>query len=510
MANVFQSTPIRRIRRNSFDLSHDVKFTGTMGKLIPTLIQEVLPGDSFKINSENLIRFAPMVSPVMHSIKCFTHYFFVPNRIVFDKWEDFISPDLSAETPPAFPFMNLSTIGGVTKGSVLDHFGLPVGVAANFTNIEINAIPLAAYHCIYNEYYRDQNLIPEVPYKLIPGNQPAATRSSLISMRTRAWMHDYFTAALPFQQKGPAVGIPFGIDYDDVEVRIKSSSNTGSAQWTTTGNATSATVTVGATNEVPQINDGRMVAQTSTLSGTSQSTISDLRLAMRLQEWFELAARGGSRYVEQLKVFWNVNSSDKRMNRPEFLGGTRVPVVISEVLQTSSSDGATPQGTMAGHAISGSYGNTIRYRAEEHGFIIGIMSVMPNTAYQQGIHRMWSRKSWEDYAWPQFAHLSEQPILNKEIYVANDGKNEETFGFIPRYSEYRYTPSRVAGEFRDTLAFWHLGRQFSNRPLLNKDFIECNPSNRIFAVTTGDNLWCHTYHKIRVKRALPQYGVPTL
>lgn len=510
MANVFQSTPIRRVRRNSFDLSHDVKFSGTMGKLIPTLLQEVLPGDSFKINSENLIRFAPMVSPVMHSIKCFTHYFFVPNRIIWDRWEDFVSPDLSKETPPQWPYVGV-TIGASDlsrKGSLWDYLGLPTSQTSMSYQSQVSAIPFAAYQRVYNEYYRDQNLITEINDKLNSGSNNSNV-ANLLVLRKRAWMHDYFTAALPFQQKGPAVGIPFGIDYDDVEVRLKST-NTGQAQWTTTGNATAATVTTGATNEIPQVNDGRLIAQTSTLSGTSQSTISDLRLAMRLQEWFELAARGGSRYVEQLKVFWNVNSSDKRMNRPEFLGGTRVPVVISEVLQTSSSDGTTPQGTMAGHAISGSYGNTIRYRAEEHGFIIGIMSVMPNTAYQQGIHRSWSRASWEDYAWPQFAHLSEQPILNKELYIANDAKDNDTFGFIPRYSEYRYTPSRVAGEFRDTLAFWHLGRQFSNRPLLNQDFIECNPSNRIFAVTTGDNLWCHTYHKIRVKRALPQYGVPTL
>ena len=504
MANVFQSTPIRRIRRNSFDLSHDVKFSGTMGKLIPTLIQEVLPGDSFKINSENLIRFAPMVSPVMHSIKCFTHYFFVPNRIVYDKWEDFISPDLSKDTPPSAPYFKVADFTQISKGSLSDYLGLPIGSTDVYQGINVNAIPFAAYQKIYNEYYRDQNLISEVPDKLVSGaNNYFNTEYNLL--RNRAWMHDYFTSALPFQQKGPAVNIP--IDYGDAVFPIR---NAGSAGLINFSGGGSTNVLAADSGSGPIPNNTLYGNMKDAEGAGMQSTIADLRLAMRLQEWFELAARGGSRYVEQLKVFWNVNSSDKRLNRPEFLGGTRVPVVISEVLQTSSSDGTTPQGTMAGHAISGSYGNTIRYRAEEHGFIIGIMSVMPNTAYQQGIHRMWSRDSWEDYAWPQFAHLSEQPILNKELYVANDGKNDDTFGFIPRYSEYRYTPSRVAGDFRDTLAFWHLGRQFTNRPLLNKDFIECNPSNRIFAVTTGDNLWCHTYHKIRVKRALPQYGVPTL
>lgn len=499
MSNVFQSTPVRRSVANFFDLSHDVKFTGTMGKLIPTLIQEVLPGDSFKINSENLIRFAPMVSPVMHSIKCFTHYFFIPNRIVWNAWEDFISPDLSKETPPAWPHRSASFT--FAKGSLGDYLGLPTGTpVSNF-----GLLAFAAYQCVYNEYYRDQNLIPEVNYKLSSGVN-SVNITELMTLRTRSWMHDYFTSALPFQQKGPAVRMP--MDFNDVHVYINNPDNNLATVSTNQGNAYARHVLTDA-EPSPVLLSREMYANTSGMTGNT--TITDLRLAMRLQEWFELAARGGSRYVEQLKVFWDVNSSDKRMNRPEFLGGTRVPVVISEVLQTSSSDGATPQGTMAGHAISGTYGNTIRYRSEEHGFIIGIMSVMPNTAYQQGMHRHWSRDSWEDYAWPQFAHLSEQPILNKELYYNEaDNKNNDTFGFIPRYSEYRYSPSRVAGEFRDTLSFWHLGRQFSNRPLLNKDFVECNPSNRIFAVTTGDNLWCHTYHKIRVKRKLPKYGVPTL
>lgn len=506
MANVFQTTPIRKIRRNRFDLSHDVKFTAQFGKLIPVLVQETLPGDSFRINTETLIRFAPMVAPVMHNIKCFIHYFFVPNRIVFPEWEKFISSDLSDEVAPAWPFFGLNGTE-ITIGELGDYLGLPTNTGANSLG-NISAIPFAAYHKIYNEYYRDQNLIEPVKDTLTPGNNTNnyVGVDGMRHLRTRAWMHDYFTSALPFQQKGPAVNIP--LEFEEYGVTVRNAGSAASLSATGAGTVTVA----GANTASSDVPPNRLYVDAGEFTGGLSSTITDLRLALRLQEWFEKAARGGSRYVEQLKVHFNVNSSDKRMQRPEFLGGTRTPVVISEVLQTSSSDGTTPQANMAGHGIAGQYGSNIRYFCEEHGYIIGIMSVMPTTAYQQGIPRHFSRQSWEDYAWPTFAHLSEQEILNKELYVGNDGKNDDTFGFIPRYSEYRYTPSRVAGEFRSTLDEWHMGRIFENRPLLNKDFIECNPTNRIFAVNepNNQNLWCHSFHKIRVKRALPKYGVPTL
>lgn len=506
MADVFNTVPVRKIKRNVFELDYDHKFSCDMGYLVPNLIQEVLPGDSFRIKTQNLSRFAPMVAPVMHNIKCFQHYWFVPNRILFQKWQKFISTDLSKGVPPAWPYISMDFTDPDTAGigSLADYLGLPVQSDVT-ADRDVSAIPFAAYQLIWRDNYRDQNLVddpwPNFDEEGMINNGSNNDRiDDLTKLRKRAWQHDYFTSALPFQQKGPQVNIPIG-DY----AQVFRAGDPGTYEWE---DVLSQNMSVpGATNS--DVLEGELFAD---LSNAVASSITDLRLAIRLQEWFEKAARGGSRYVEQLKVHWNVVASDKRLNRPEYIGGTRVPVVISEVLQTSSSDDTTPQANMAGHGIAGSYGSSVRYYSEEHGYIIGIMSIMPSTAYQQGIPRHFSRKTWQDYAWPTFAHLSEQPILNKELYIADDGLDDETFGFIPRYSEYRYNPSRVSGDFRSSLNFWHMGRIFENRPTLNDEFIESNPTKRIFAVQLQgqQSVWCHSYHKIRVKRALPKYGVPTL
>lgn len=508
-SNVFNTVQMRKPSANWFNLSHQFKFSTDLGVLTPVVVEEVLPGDVFNMQSETLIRFAPMVAPVMHTINVFTHYFFVPNRIIWPNWEAFISPDLSKDVPPAWPYLNFT--GALGESSLADYLGLPTGVGAPGIG-QVSALPFAAYQCIYNEYYRDQNLVAAVDYKLTNGGQ-SSNVAALQSLRRRSWNHDYFTSALPFAQKGPAVDIPIGT-FDDVSIyKYNASPPSGVDSWATANDHafvedTNVTAMPGGATE------NYLYAQTSDLTQASATTINDLRVAMRLQEWFEKAARGGSRYVEQLQVHWNVRSSDARLNRPEFLGGVKNPVIISEVLQTSQT-GTTPLASMGGHGISAAPGKRIRYRAEEHGFIIGIMSVMPLSAYQQGLPRKFTRESWEDYAWPTFAHLGEQAILNKELYAGTDGLDNDVFGYIPRYSEYRYTPSRVSGAFRSTLSFWHLGRIFANRPLLNGTFVTMDNTadtmNRIFAVSSGTGkLWCHVYHNNKVYRKLPKYGTPLL
>lgn len=371
-----------------------------------------------------------------------------------------------------------------------------------------SAIPFAAYQLIYIDYFRDQNLQPDLGKDgnssiiLSDGLQDVSKRVELVKLRRRAWEHDYFTAALPFAQKGGSVDMPL---LGDAPVKF---------------NATGVPLTVQIENNAPgsmsvesaptaDIEDRFLYADLGEVSG---STINDLRRAFRLQEWLEKMARGGSRYIEQVLVHFGVKSSDARLNRPEYLGGTKAPMIISEVLQTSSSDGTTPQGTMAGHGISANSGKNISYFCEEHGYIIGVMSIMPKTAYQQGIPKHFMRTSHLDYAWPTFAHIGEQEVLNKEVYYdPSDNKDNEVFGYVPRYSEYRYMSSRVAGDFRTTLKNWHMGRIFGNRPLLNSDFIECKPRNDIFAVTTdSQNIWAEVYHRIKAIRRLPKYGSPTL
>lgn len=527
--NVFNTTPIKRVKRNTFDLSHDVKFSCSMGKLIPTFIQECIPGDKFKIRTETLIRMAPLVSPVMHKINVFMHYFFVPNRIIDPAWEDFITPDLSKETPAPPYLLTYAAASGdsiVDNGSLADYMGLPTGEYQNSPEgfPPITAYPFAAYYKIYDDYYRDQNLQDEVLGQNLDSlgrniielsdvglNSRGSVNTSLL---TRSWQHDYFTSALPFAQKGPAVDIPISSDSSYATIyRNPNTAADGTLQgWETTGSDTPTSQMAYVENQQVPTNVVPTNHLYADIDSISTGTINDLRLALRLQEFFEKAARGGTRYIEQLKVHFNVNSSDKRLQRAEFIGGSKAPVIISEVLQTSESS-ETPQANMAGHGISGTSGKTVSYYAEEHGYIIGIMSVMPLTAYQQGIPRHFSRTSWEDYAWPTFAHLGEQEIKNKELMFTNDPDYDNgTFGYIPRYSEYRYTNNRVAAAFRSTLAFWHLGRIFDpqNPPSLNSDFIECDPRTDIYAVEDDQHLWCHSYHKVRAARALPRFGVPTL
>lgn len=511
MSNIFKQVQMPNVSSNQFNLSHDIKFSFNMGELVPTTLMDVVPGDKVEISVENMLRFAPLIAPVMHKVDVTTHYFFVPNRILWSEWDQWITGNTDVEPP------YIKDGVSADEGTLADYMGIYEVNALE----KINALPISAYAKIYDEYYRDQNLQSEVWDPLVAGeNIQVGIDLAYQPPLKRAWQHDYFTSALPWAQKGDAVTLPLTsnenvkVRYDDTSTNIPiiMDPNTGFpsgggdliAQGGT-GNFYNASVG----NVQFDPNDTLEVD-----INEEAVDITTLRRAFRLQEWLEKNARGGTRYIENIMAHFGVRSSDARLQRPEYIGGSKQHMVISEVLSTAQTEDSasevTPIGQMAGHGISVGGGKKFRYRATEHGWIMGIISVRPQTAYQNGLHRMFSRPDRLDYFWPSFQHIGEQEIKNKEIFAPDNTTGDETFGYIPRYSEYKYINSRVAGKMRTNLSFWHLGRIFGNTPALNADFIECDPSRRIFAVEdpNEDTIYAHVFNNIKAIRKMARYGTP--
>lgn len=527
MKNLFNSVKMTKLQRNLFDLTHDVKLSCNMGNLVPIMRLECIPGDTHTISNESLVRFAPMLAPVMHRYDVTTHYFFVPNRLVWPNWENYITNTKLEETDalPAYPYItfshNPSDANGVDVGDLADYMGIPVNLdPVTYDNaINVNAIPFAAYQLIYNEYYRDQNLINKVNFKLTDGDN-SGNFNDLTQIRRRAWEHDYFTACLPFAQKGETVEIPLGkVELDPTTqgqaraawklIDYYNPLNTGQEPVSGTARMNQGV----APGAVPTDNNLDTVVYDP--NGTLQvqpTSINDLRRAFRLQEWLEKAARGGSRYKEWLKVMFGVISSDARLQRPEYICGSKTPVMISEVLNTTGTD-TLPQGNMSGHGVAMSLGNKDSYYCEEHGYIIGIMSIMPKPAYFQGLDRdLIKLQDPTQFYFSSFANIGEQEVYTQELMAyATSGIANSTFGYIPRYAEYRFMHNRVCGEFRTNLDYWHQARIFQNTPQLNQAFVECNPDTRIFAVedASAQKLYVQVLNKVMSMRPLPKYGTPT-
>ena len=505
MPNIYESVEVDRVRRSSFDMSFYRKFSCKMGQLVPIYLQEIYPKDEFFVSSEVMIRLAPMIAPLMHRVNVFVHYFFVPNRIVWSEWEDFITGGEDGTLTPTFPEAGLNNaLAG--NGSLADYLGVPdpVGDVGGILDVKFSRIPFRAYTKVYNDYYRDENVDPEIAIDPDVGVE-------IFNLRFRRWEKDYFTSALPFAQRGDAVGIPVDFIY-----------KTGSD-------------VVGSADDVvaPLINDANdflkagtaLAAQDARIENLETDGVSvdinELRRSSAIQRWLELSARGGARYIEIIKAHFDVTSDDARLQRAEYLGGGRQPIVISEVLNTSATAGE-PQGNMAGHGISVGTTNSFKKMFTEHGYVIGIMSVIPRTQYQQGIDRHWSRRERFDYMWPIFADLGEQEVKNKELYWnRSDGvapnpdpptDPEGIFGYQQRFADLRENCSSVHGDFRAGLDFWHMGQIYDAPPALNSQFVSsANVTDRIFAVQDGtDTLWCQVFNLVGARRALPYFSKPEL
>jgi len=510
--NIFNSVKLPGIKRNRFDLSHDVKMSFSMGELVPTCVMEALPGDRFNISVENMLRFAPLIAPVMHKVNVTTHYYFVPTRILWDQWEKWITRELDVEAP----YVNLSPGHSYLVGGLQDYLGYPT--TEPVVSSKMSPLPIAAYYKIFDEYYRDQNLVTERFTPVVAGVNTAYQGN--FDLLRRAWMHDYFTSALPFAQKGDSVQLPL-VDQGPIPVTpVLGDDPALLINIGTGGDAAAGALSVGAYSpDANALKDSSGNPVTFDFNGNQvvdiqadAVDINTFRRALKLQEWLEKNARGGTRYVESILSHFGVKSSDKRLQRPEYIGGSKQNMVISEVLATAETTAAdVPVGNMAGHGISVGGGNTFSYQAEEHGYVIGIINVQPVTAYQQGLHRSLFRFDPLDYAWPTFANIGEQEVLEQEVFYAA-ANPDFVFGYVPRYAEYKFMNSRVAGEMKDSLSYWHLGRIFDGPPELTEEFVTCNPDPRIFAVVDpgADHIYSHIFNNISVQRALPRFGIPTI
>lgn len=518
MSKLFSSVKGLRPNSNSFNLSHEKKLSLNQSMLTPILCQEVIPGDRFKLTTEVFARLAPMLAPVMHRVSIYTHFFFVPNRIVWDNWEAFITGGKNGDQFPAFPTIPMSTANQAyfKPGQLSDYLGIPpfTGTTVTGTPANISALPFRAYQLIYNEFFRDQNLSDPVPFSL--GSVVAADYPNLLTLRNRCWEKDYFTSALPWTQRGTPVEIVSG--GTNVVWTDNGAGNEG--QWRDVNGTKLTSGTVAAASG-PGTTVGSPTRGSYDPNGTLRTeaaagfTVNDLRRSIRLQEWLERNARGGARYIEQILSHFGVLSSDARLQRPEYLGGGKTPITISEVLQTSSTDATTPQGNMSGHGISYGTQNGFSRRFEEHGYIIGLISILPRSGYHQGIPRHFSKSDRFDYFWPEFAHLGEQAVVNKELFYngASPGITYSgTFGYQSRYAEYKFNYNTIAGDFRNTLNFWHMDRVFANQPNLNASFVQAEPINRIFAVTDPSvhHYYLQLYHSLRAIRLMPRFGTPKL
>lgn len=524
-------------KRSKFSLSHYRLFSGRMGYMMPIGITECLPGDTFQQATSVFLRCSPLVTPVMHPVHVTVHHWFIPTRLLWDKWEDFITGGPDGMDASIVPTIKAPAEGGFAIGSLADYMAVPSGIP----DLEVCALPFRAYALLYNECYRDQDLEEELPISFASG--PDTTTNTILQRCD--WARDYFTTARPWPQKGPAVSVPVNLTAAG-EPTI-TGFVTGNGTPTFTGNFRDTPGTAPFTVQGAQLADhgkvtysGLQYDATSTNNSSWGNTgsgrvnlswadpalkvnltfqsgnpelgsvdINQLREAFALQRFEEHRALYGSRYVEYLR-YLGVKSSDARLQRPEYLGGSRQTIQFSEVLQTAPG-GDDPVGALKGHGIGAMRTNRYRRFFEEHGYVITVMMVRPISVYMQGLSRMWNRRVKEDYYQRELQHIGQQEVLTKELYAGNaEGPtgDDVVFGYQNRYDEYRWHESYVSGEFRTILNSWHMARDFANEPTLNADFINAVPTTRIFAAQENDTLYCMANHSIQARRLMSKFGNP--
>lgn len=570
--NRFSQIPNSSIQRSVFDRFHDYKTTMDAGYLIPFFVDEVLPGDTFKLRVNAFVRMNTLIAPFMDNVFMDTFFFFVPTRLVWDNWQRFCGEQKNPGDSTDFLIPTLTHTSGsnniitkFTPGSIFDYMGLPTSTNSPNSNTPfyVNALPFRAYNLIYNEWFRDENLIDSLPVQTGDGPDDV----NVYKLLKRGKRHDYFTSALPWPQKGPSVdvgltgnapvvgfgngnnwelcsptgstatwslntptsGANSGIKYSPLQgnengqplLALPSGSNGNNLGFQNQSHegvyspltSLSGNGSLTFTNFNLSPSDGNSVY--ADLSHVSAITINDLRQAFQIQKFYEKWARGGSRYTETLRVMFNVISPDARLQRPEYLGGTHSRVNVVPTAQTSSTDSVSPQSNLSAFGVLGDSAHGFNKSFVEHGYVIGLVCLRADITYQQGLNRMWSRRQLFDFYWPTLAHLGEQVVYNREIYAQGTADDEGVFGYQERYAEYRYKPSMITGKLRSTdpqsLDVWHLAQKFDTLPKLNQDFIEENPPiNRVIAVQNEPQFFADFWFDLKTSRPMPVYSVPGL
>lgn len=543
----FSQVPQAKISRSRFDRSSSIKTTFNAGDLIPFYVDEVLPGDTFTIDTAKVVRMQTPLTPVMDNIYLDTYYFFVPNRLVWKHWINLMGENTESawipDTQYSVPQVTAPS-GGWSVGTVADYMGIPTGVEG----LSVNAMPFRAYALIVNEWFRDENLQDPLNISLEDATQQGSNGANYIidcSLGGKPFvagkLHDYFTSCLPSPQKGPDVTVPLlegnipvkaypedvpgvtlqeplGILFnfprpnEDVTSLMPAFTRDESRyRWNMDSYIDTSSQSVEKTTPFLR----NLWAD---VGSTTFASINTLRLAFQTQKYFEKLARGGSRYIESIKVNFDVTNPDYRLQRPEYLGGNRIPITINQVIQQSESTSTSPQGATTGQSLTTDRHSDFTKSFTEHGYVIGLMVARYHHTYQQGLSRMWTRKAALDFYFPVFANIGEQPVLNQEIYAQGTAQDTEVFGYQEAWAEYRYRPSICTGEMRSTykqsLDSWHLGDDYKSLPQLSPTWIQEDKTNvdRVLAVqsTLANQFFADIYVKCKATRPMPVYSVPGL